>query len=63
MKNFIEIMMVFAGLVCAFGTGAFFGGSIGYKQGQVDALSGRNIDYHLVTNDDSSVSWEFIEDE
>jgi hypothetical protein len=32
----------------------------GYKRGQIDALSGNNIKYHLVVNSDSSRTWQEI---
>lgn len=32
-----------------------------YKDGQVNALSGRKIEYRLVMQDDSTKTWEFIE--
>ena len=32
----------------------------GYRRGQIDALSGKSIKYHLVVNPDSTRTWEEI---
>jgi len=34
---------------------------IGYRTGQIDAISGVDIQYELVTNPDKSVEWKRIE--
>ena len=33
--------------------------SIGFKSGQVGALSGTQIEYQLVTNANNTVTWEY----
>jgi len=34
---------------------------VGYRYGQIDAISGVDIQYELVTNPDKSVEWKQIE--
>ena len=59
LKEFIYFVLVAGVLVISSLLWYSKGAIRGYKNGQVDALTGR-IKYELVTNSDSSKSWYLI---
>lgn len=54
-EDWLILAMVFVSLI----GGYFTGSGIGYRDGQIDALTG-NIKYELVTQPDSTRTWEEI---
>lgn len=62
MDGFIGVVTIVLFVSLILMIGYKVGSDSGYKEGQIGALSGKSIDYHLVTNDNNSVTWELIDE-